>query len=314
MFWQSFCPVLGAVLQIVILGAIGFILVKRALLAAPGIDLLSRLVISVTLPAMMFTRRIQGFRFDLEPAWWIFPLVSFAITILGFMVGGIFANFVSGDEEKRQFLSLLAFHNSGYLPLALAAALLSPEEASQMFIYIFMFLLGFNLLVWSLGVHFLTARGGKKMELSSFLNPPVLTVIVTMALVGLGVNKFIPEIIIKPLRMLGDATLPLAMLVVGGSLAFIQIRKVKVKPMLLVILCKLFILPFLGLLFIWSFSLPRLFSLLLMMQLAMPSATSLSLIIARYKRKDLLISQGILLTHLVSLVSIPLFLSLIWIK
>lgn len=273
-------------------------------------SILSRLVVEVTLPAMIFCQLIQGFDFSLSPAWWIFPLTSLAVMFLGLLIGGVFVNFIKKEEEKRQFLSLVTFQNAGYLPLALAAALLSPEERGLMFIYIFLFLLGFNLIIWSLGVNFLAAHRKKKFELSSFFSPPVLATVITMALVGLGVNRFIPGVILHPLSMLGYATLPLAMLVVGGSLGLIQIRGVRLKPLALLVLAKLLILPLLGVLFIRGFPLPRLFSLLLIMQLAMPSATSLSLIITHYEGEDLLVSQGILFTHLLSLITIPLFLSL----
>ena len=312
MFLKSFGLVSGAVGQIFILGAIGYLLVKKNILTRQGMDVLSRLVIEITLPAMIFTQLIQNFKFSLSPAWWVFPLCSFAITFLGFLIGGIFVNLIKQEEEKRQFLSLVAFQNSGYLPLALVAALLTPEEVSLMFIYIFLFLLGFNLIMWSFGVYFLSYQRNKRFELASFFSPPVLATIITMALVGLGLNRFIPEVILKPLRMVGDSTLPLAMFVVGGSLGLIQIRRVEFKPVILLILAKLLILPLLGLLFIRQFRLSWLFSLLLIMQLAMPSATSLSLIITHYKREDLLISQGVLFTHLVSLISIPLFLSLVF--
>jgi len=314
MFFKSFGLVSGAVGQIFILGAIGYFLVKKAILTRDGMDLLCSLVIKITLPAMIFSQLIRRFTFSLTPPWWIFPLTSFAITFLGLLVGGIFVNLIRQDEAKRQFLNLVAFQNSGYLPLALVAALLSPEEASLMFVYIFLFLLGFNLVMWSLGVHFLSQQQNKRLELASLFSPPVLATVITMALVGLGVNRFIPEIVLKPLRMVGNSTLPLAMFVVGGSLSLIRIRRVQLKPVVLLILAKLLILPFLGLLFIWRFSPPQLFSLLLIMQLAMPSATSLSLIITHYKRQDLLISQGVLLTHLFSLISIPLFLGLVWIR
>ena len=314
MFLESFGLVFGAVGQIFILGAIGFFLVRKDILTRQGMSLLSQLVIKVTLPAMIFSRLIQGFEFSLSPVWWIFPLSSFAITFLGLLIGGVFVNLIKQDEEKRQFLSLAAFQNSGYLPLALVAALLSPQEAGLMFVYIFLFLLGFNLIMWSLGVHFLSSRHDKKFEFTSLLNPPVLAIVVTMLLVGLGVNRFVPGVVLNPLRMLGSSTLPLAMLVVGGGLALIRVRRVHLRPLALLILAKLFILPFLGLLFIWRFSPPRLFGLLLMIQLAMPSATSLSMIISHYKKEDLLISQGILFTHLFSLISIPLFLSLVWVR
>jgi predicted permease len=312
MFLKSFGLVSEAVGQIFILGAIGFFLVKKNILTRQGIDLISRLVIQITLPAMIFSRLIQGFNFSLEPAWWIFPLMSLAITLLGLVVGYVFVNFIKKGEQRRQFLSLVAFQNSGWIPLALVAALFSPRNSNLMFIYIFLFLLGFNLVMWSLGVYFLSYHRNKRFELGSLFSPPVLATLFTMALVGLGANKFIPELILRPLRMVGDSTLPLAMFVVGGNLGLIRINRIEFKPISLLILAKLFILPLLGLLFIRALSLPYLFGLLLMMQLAMPSATSTSLIIARYNREDLLISQGILITHLVSLVTIPLFLSLMW--
>jgi len=47
--------------------------------------------------------------------------------------------------------------------------------------------------------------------------------------------------------------------------------------------------------------------------LAMPPATSLSVVTANYKKEDLLISQGIFIGHIVSIFTIPLFLSLYFI-
>lgn len=314
MFLDSAGLVSIAVGQIFILAAIGYFLVKRNILTREGMDLLSHLVIGVTLPAMIFSKLIKGFKFNLDPAWWSFPLISFAITLLGLLVGGLFVKFIKQDEAKKQFLSLVAFQNSGYLPLVLVAALLDSEAASLMFIYIFLFLLGFNLIIWSLGVYFLSCHPTKRFELGSLFSPPVITTLVTMVLVGLGINRFVPELILRPLRMLGDSTFPLAMFVIGGGLAFIRVRRIEIKSIILLILAKLIILPLLGMLFIWRFSPPWLISLLLIIQLSMPSATSLSIITMHYKKQDLLISQGILCTHLFSLITIPLFLSLAWIR
>lgn len=132
-----------------------------------------------------------------------------------------------------------------------------------------------------------------------------------MALMSLGANKFVPKVILKPLQMIGDSILPLGMFVVGGNLGLIRINQIKFKSIFLLILAKLIILLLLGLLFIRKFSMPYLVSLLVIIELSIASATSLSLIISRNNREDLLISQGILITHPVSLVTIPLFLSLV---
>jgi predicted permease len=53
---------------------------------------------------------------------------------------------------------------------------------------------------------------------------------------------------------------------------------------------------------------PRLISLLILIQLAMPSATTLSVLVSHYKKEDLLISQGIFFSHITSIITIPLFL------
>lgn len=309
-FLESFKITGLAVGQIFLLAALGYFLIKKNILGPEGMSALSCLVIQITLPLMIFCQLIQDFSFTLYPNWWIFPLISIAITIAGLIVGCVFSGLIRGPERKLQFLSLIAFQNSGYLALALAAALLPADKANSMFTYIFLFLLGFNLLIWSLGVYILSFTGAKNFALGSLFSPPVVATLASLILIFFGLNKFIPQGALKPLRMLGDCTLPLAMLVVGGNLASMRLGHIDKKAMFLMLLAKLVILPVLGLWLVIKFKPPELMGLLILMQLAVPSAISLSLIITHYKKEDLFISQGIFLSHIVSLLTLPLFLSL----
>ena len=70
------------------------------------------------------------------------------------------------------------------------------------------------------------------------------------------------------------------------------------------------IFPALGFWLITLLKLPELIGLLIVMQLTAPPATSLSVIMRHYKKEDLLISQGIFFGHMLSIITIPLFLSL----
>ena len=310
MFLGFFKLTVASVIEIFILGAIGYFLVKRNVLKDEGLNILSRLTINITLPLLIFCLLSKDFSFNLFPKWWVFPLISLAITLAGLIVAGAFVGFIAGHEHKMQFLSLAAFQNSGYLPLALVAALLPELEASTMFIYIFLFLIGFNSLMFSLGLHMLTFTKDKKFELFNLFSPPVLTTAITLIFVFFKINQFVPEFVFRPLKMVGDTTLPLAMLVIGGSLAQIKLRHINKKAMALLVLAKLVILPVLGLLFLFKFRLPNLIGLLILIELAVPSATSNTLIIRQYNKEDLLISQGVFLTHILSIISIPVFLSL----
>jgi len=75
-------------------------------------------------------------------------------------------------------------------------------------------------------------------------------------------------------------------------------------------LAKLLILPVPGIIFLLKFKLPYLIGLLIFIELAMPPAANLSVIIRSYKKDDLLISQGIFFGHILSIVLLPVLLSL----
>lgn len=299
-----------AVTQIFLLAAIGYSLVKKNILGPDGLNALSRLVIEITLPILIFCQLVKDFSFSLYSYWWIFPLLSIFIAIISLIIGALFTGFISGQQHKLQFLSLVTFQNSGYLPLALIAAALPKYKADTMFIYLFLFLLGFNLVMWSFGVYMLTFTRAKKFELGSLFSPPVIATIFSLVFIWLGLNKFVPPIALKPLQMTGDCTLPLAMFVVGGNLAQIHLRRIDKKAIFFMSLAKLIILPALGLWLVIKFKFPEMLGLLIIMELAMPPATSLSVIISHYKKEDLLISQGVFFGHILSLVTIPVFLSL----
>lgn len=310
MFLESFKVTGLAVAQSFFMAAIGYFLIKKNILGDEGMDALSRLVIEITLPLLIFCQLLKDFSFSLYPNWWVFPLISIAITIAGLAVGVILSGFIKGGQHKLQFLSLVSFQNSGYLTLALVTAFLPADKLGSMLIYIFLFLLGFNLVLFSFGMYMLSYTKAKKFEIASLFNPPVIATLVSMALVFFGLNKIVPDALLLPLRMVGNCTVPLAMFVVGANIASLRLVHIDKKAMALVILAKLIILPLLGLWLVLKFRLPELVGLLIILQLAVPSATNLSVIIRHYKKDDLLISQGIFLSHIVSIVTLPLFLSL----
>jgi len=299
-----------AVFQIFILAAAGYLLVRRRFLSSEGLDSLSKLAMDVTLPMLIFCQLIRDFSFTAYPGWWLFPLLSLLVTAAGLTIGYLFSLLVKGEQHKRQFIGLVGFQNSGWLPLVLAASLFSGQELAAMFIYIFLFLTGFNLVMFSVGVHILSFHKEMKFNWLNLMSAPVVVTLISLAMVFFGLNRFVPEAVLKPLKMLGDSTLPLAMLVVGGNLAEISLRNIDKKAMSLLICAKMLILPAIGVALLLLFKMPYLVGLLMMMQLTAPSAVTISVILRAYKKEDLLASQGILFTHLAAIITIPLFLIL----
>lgn len=310
MFAQAFKVTASAVIQIFLLAAVGYFLKKRNTLSDPGLDALSGLVIKVTLPVLIFVQLARDFNFKVYPNWWFFPLLSLLITVFALAVGLMFIGVIRGAQKKLQFLSLVTFQNSGYLPLAIFAALLPAYKTGAMFIYLFLFLIGFNLIIWPLAIYILSFSKKAKLEFDNLFNPPVIAALLGIVAVFLGLNRFIPNTVLKPLKLIGDCTVPLAMFVVGADLARIKVEHFDKNAMFWMSLVKLVILPLAGLWLIFKLRLPESIGLLILIQLAVPSATSLSVIIRHYKKEDLLISQGIFFSHILSIITIPVFLSL----
>jgi predicted permease len=255
---------------------------------------------------------MENFNFKIYPDWWLFPLLSFFVTLAGFLLGMLFVRMDKSLEKfKNEFVSLVTFQNGGYLPLILVALLLPPGSREQTFIHLFLFLLGFNLLVWSAGVFYLAKDKNTRFEFSSLFSPPVIATIVALLLIATGVNRFIPNFLIKPAKMFGDCALPLAIFIVGGNLALIKTgAKDYSKSIAHLVIAKMFLLPLLFLALIFFVKPSYEIAFLLLLQGIMPSATSLSVIMRRYDTEDNIISLGVFWTHLVGLLTIPLLLTL----
>ena len=116
MFWESFQVTAVAVGQIFILAAIGYILLKKGFFNSQGMDALSRLVMDVTLPILIFCQLIRDFSFQLYPNWWIFPLISVAISLLGLGWRLCFPGQSRADNIKCNFCVYRLFKTPGFFP------------------------------------------------------------------------------------------------------------------------------------------------------------------------------------------------------
>ena len=146
----SFQTISLATLQIFLTGSVGYVLGKKNILREDGLKLLSTLLVRVFLPCLIFSEFIATFSFSKYPYWWIFPLLSLTVTLVGFLVGQVVSSLVKNIRAKNEFLALTSFQNAGYIPLVITVQVFSGDQASQLYMYIFLFLIGMNISMWSL--------------------------------------------------------------------------------------------------------------------------------------------------------------------
>ncbi len=310
MVGQAFSTTFGAIFQLVVIGAVGFFLVRRSVISESGLNMIGGLVIKVFLPLLMFTEITRRFNLQLFPDWWIFPLLSLVVSAAGLGAGYLVLRFDNHVKHPHEFLSLTTFQNSGYLPLPLVAALLPRTQADIMFIYIFLFLLGFNMTIFSFGYYLLNPAADRRFDPRKMFNPPVLATLTALLVAFAGAGRFVPELLLEPAALLGRCAIPLSILVVGGSLALMKVEKGALRPLTYALLIKLVFLPLFFLCAVVVFRPPPMMGFLLILQAAMPSAVLLSVVCRSQDCGDRLVSPAIFYGHLASIVTIPLMLSL----
>jgi len=307
---QAFSTTFKAILQLVAIGALGYFLVRRKVISESGLNLMGGLVVKVFLPLLMFTEIVRRFDVRLFPDWWVFPLLSVLISAAGLASGYAVLRLDNHVKHPQEFLSLTTFQNSGYLPLPLVAALLPRPQADTMFIYIFLFLLGFNMTIFSFGYYLLNPASNRRFDARRMFNPPVLATLAALLVAFAKAGRFLPGVLINPAELLGRCAIPLSILVVGGNLALMKVERGAFRPIAYALLLKLVFLPLLFLCFIIVLRPPPMMGFLLILQAAMPSAVLLSVVCRSQDCGDKLVSPAIFYGHLASIITIPLMLSL----
>ena len=306
MFTVSFATTFQAMAQIFLLGFLGYLLVRTKFLDAKGLEVLSGIVIGVTLPAFNFSKIIEHFEPRSFSNWWLFPLLGFAVVFGGILLASAVLVFRPKFKARREFRALIGFQNSGYMPLMILAAFPQTPEIVGLSIYVILSLVGFDILFWSLGVWLITGSNGKKFDYRRLINSPMLATLMAVLLMFLGLGQKIPMTILSPIKMLGNCLLPLVMLVLGGNFALTSLKNVQILDALSVVLTKLVVYPALMILFVVALGVNHLIGFFLVLEAAVPSANSLS-VIGRYYRtgNQDLINQSLFFTNILSVITIP---------
>ncbi len=299
-----------AILKLFVIVFLGYCLYKKNVLKEEALRFLTTFVINIAIPSLIFSNIVNNFVPALMPGPWIFIVISVVIFSLGLFLGFL-GSFRMPGELRREFVALISFQNCGYLPMNIVIFLLPSDVRSQFLTYIFLYLLGFNILMWSVASFFIFNRREDKFAIKSLLSPPSLSVALSLLVVYLGLGKFIPSIIITPIQMVGETSFVLSMVILGAWLAkcssqvysgnFVSAR---------IVLLKLVVLPLVVFFIIYKFQFYSLLGFFILLEATMPSAASLPIVADMHRGNSRFISYGVFLTHIFSAVTVPLWVNL----
>ena len=206
----------------VLMGA-GFAVRRMKILGDAAIDGCANLLMMLVTPCLI----VDCFQRPFDQNMLGGLAIAFAIASLGhFAAIAIASAFVRHrDEDVRRPLALAAvFSNAGFMGIPLEQAILGDEGVFYGIVYVVVF----NLFMWSWGLRTMKGAGSGAERLKMVLNPGTLGVAIGFPIFFFSVQ--LPFVVAAPLHHIANLNTPLAMIVVGYALAGAKLGRVAKMP------------------------------------------------------------------------------------
>jgi predicted permease len=223
---ESFYLVLTQLKIFTVMIVLGIIAIKTKALNENYLNDLSRLIMRLILPIMIFQKSINGAtRADM-----LFCFTEVVLSAI-FMFGTLFlAGFVLKrlfslqGNYGRVFHASAMFGNVGFIGIPLILGIL-PERGM---LYMALFTIIDQIMLWTIGFYLTLPE--KKLDHSSLManlknivNPAILGIL--LAILFILMDWKLPATLNKALGAVGDATTPLSLIYIGGTFCFCNVRR-----------------------------------------------------------------------------------------
>lgn len=302
-----FVPTLNQIAYLFLLIFIGYIIIKIGVITKNSDTVLSRMENYLFIPALVLSTFMSNFNVEKIKFYGEFFLVGFILCLVGIILAIILSKIFFKD--KKIYAYGMAFSNFAFMGNAVALAIF-PDLFTEYLIFV----LPFWIFAYLWGVPYILSEEQNekitiKQRLKAFINPMIISVFVGV-LFGL-INLNVPSFINKSITTLGSLMTPIAMIITGMTIAKIDVLKMLKKFSIYSLsLIRLIVFPIVGILLIKLLNISYNFSLCIIVVLAMPLGLN-SIIVLNAYDKDISEASAIaLVSHVLSIITIPLIFSI----
>ena len=283
---------------------VGYVAGKLGYLGGDFDRQLSRVVINITCPALILSSAMTGVLPDrrlILPLLLISVITYVILTAIAFVLPKYLTK--NKDDEGAIGFALM-FGNVGFMGYPVVASIFGHEAV----FYAAVLNVVNTFAVFTIGTILITGKSevkGERFQKKVLYSTPMLAAYLTMAIVALEIDN-IPEAISQPLTMLGNITVPAALLIIGSSMSNLPLRSLLGNTTVYVTtLFRLALLP-IGIHFLMGvlgFS-PLVVNINTLV-IAMPVATYGTILCLKYEKDTAMITRVTFITTLLSMLSIP---------
>jgi predicted permease len=266
---------------------------------------LSSLVLNWTCPALILSSAMTG---ELPDRRFILPLLAISVVTYVVLTGVAFwlPRFLTKRKEDEGVVGFaMMFGNVGFMGYPVVASIFGHEAV----FYAAVLNVVNTFAVFTVGTVLVTGKTeveGPRFQKKVLYGSPMLSAYLTMLIVALQIEN-IPAFISQPLTMIGNITVPAALLIIGSSMSQLPLKALMGNTTVYVTtVMRLAVVPiamyFLCMLLGFDHYVVNINTVVI----AMPVATYGTILCLKYGRDTSLMAEVTFITTLLSMITIPL--------
>lgn len=292
---------------------VGYIAGKLGYMGGTFDKKLSKVVIDITCPALILSSAMTG---ELPDRRYILPLLGISVLTYVLLTGValLLPRLLTKKKDDEGVIGFaMMFGNVGFMGYPIVASIFGHEAV----FYAAVLNVVNTFTVFTVGTMLIVGKNQestveekemsqKKMLRKVLYSTPMLSAYLTMLIVALEI-KDIPEFISQPLTMIGNITVPAALLIIGSSMSQLPLRALLGNSTIYTTtLMRLAVLP-IGIHYLMTLLGFSSFVVgINTVVIAMPVATYGTILCLRHGKDTTLITEVTFITTLLAMISIPL--------
>ncbi|MCT4606594.1 MAG: AEC family transporter [Marinisporobacter sp.] len=299
-----------SVLSIMVMIGVGYTLTHKGWFDERISKLFSKLVVRVSLPALMFSNLMKNFNKEMLIESKIGIGIAFSTMFLAYGVSILLVRVLKIPSKRRGlFQSMFALSNTIFIGLPVNLALYGEKSVPMVLLYY----IANTTTFWTIGVYNIRKDSGNDEEgiftfntLKRIFSPPLMGFLVALIFILLKINP--PKFMMDSCRYIGNLTTALSMFFIGIIIHGIHIRDIRFDQHMMILLIGRFIFcPLLVFTALSYFHVPLLMEKVFVIEAAMPVMTQSAIVAQAYGADYKYASVMVSVTTIASLIFIPIY-------
>jgi predicted permease len=279
---------------------IGMICYKTNIITKQAQKFFSGFVLKVVIPCFIF----MSFQTELSPELLKGMLYALLLSVLSHILLIVLSMIVIRKDEKTEYAIerfSLVYTNCGFMGIPLISGVFGTEGA----LYATVYLMVFNILVWTHGVIVIKNNFSSKELLKVFTSPTMISIALGIICLAFGIK--VPEVLAKPLDYVAAMNTPLPMTIAGVMIAQNSLLDtIKDFRAIVVSVLKLLIFPIIMFFVLRLVPCSEVVLMSIMLSVSCPTATIGTLFAIEHNKNAAYASRIFAITTVASSITMPL--------